>query len=149
MSRIVPPIPITLDTERALKSNFNALALIKEWTGLNAFKGDNLFKAEVFTHEAKRAIAVDPCCLRAVLAAMLFEDDETMTPVKAGRLIHAENYADVLAKCVEAVNSFFPDVEKKTEAAKGSPLEKSVSISPTTGPSDATTSVSQSASSGV
>jgi hypothetical protein len=151
MSRLVPAVAITLDKERALKCNFNALALIKEWNGLNAFKGENVFKAEIFTYDGKKAIAVDPSCLRGVLAALLFEDDELMTPQRAGKLIDAENYGDVLAKCVQSVNSFFPEKEaaKETASEETDPnVPKPASTSPTSGLSDATTSDSQSLNSG-
>lgn len=163
MSRLVPAIPITLDPanpkeQRLLKCDFNALALIKEWTGLNAFKGDNVLRAEIFeatNSEEKlvKAISVDPLCLRAVLAALFFQDDETMTPVKAGKLINAENYVEVMTKCSESVNSFFPERKKKdadnTEGAPESPLAQTTpSTSPISGPSPDTISASQTPSSG-
>jgi hypothetical protein len=119
MSKLVPSTPITLDRERRLVCDFNAAALVKEFCGRNFFAGQNVLiernddgsnrtvKAKDAQGTEREVPVIDPVALRAILAAFLSDEDPSMTPVKAGRLITMQNFGEVTLKCIEQMNLYF------------------------------------------
>lgn len=138
--QLVPSIPITLDRERALKCDFNAIVLIQKYTGRNLFAGDvpvgRIEETLDATDKIVQRLIVEPDCIRGVLAALLTVDHTdnpgavryAMTPEYAGTLITAANLKEIIQKCSDSINSYFPARSKEAKAEE-SPLPQTQSPS--------------------
>ncbi len=119
MSRLVKPVPITLDKERSLLYDFNAECAVQQETGKDfaAFLPDVLNKetgalasAEDLKDFAKiRYRLKGPSQLRVLLWAGLLHEDESLTLKQAGKLLgFMGDREEVFGKILEALAAAFP-----------------------------------------
>ena len=155
MGKLVQPIPIELDRPRRLACDFNAFVAVQQWTGENIFGLANPLADQIDrpvkggqNGEVETVTLPDPIKIRAMLAALLLHEDQSMTPVAAGRLITFENINVVITKCSEAINAY---VGEATDGANPTgAADQATNLQPLTssGPSADTTSDSATPSSG-
>lgn len=99
-----PLIKVTLDKERSLKLDLNAMVAFEEVTGHSLMGGT--FKSEDMT----------PRDLRALLWACLIHEDETLTEKQVGSWISADNMAEIADRLNESFEVAMPKSEEKAEA---------------------------------
>ncbi len=103
MNKAKPEVKITLDRERTIRFDLNAMASFEEATGKNILNG---------TFSGSGMSARD---IRAMLWACLLHEDSTLTLEQVGALITVENMTDVAARLTEAFEVSMP--ERKGESA--------------------------------
>jgi len=103
-AKVRPSVTISLDKERHLLLDLNAMVSFQEATGKNLFK-----------ESVAKALARDmsPMDLRALLWACLLHEDEALTLKQVGSWIHAGNTAEISAGIMEAWSKAIPEVEAK------------------------------------
>lgn len=89
MRTTIPTVKITLDRERTLRFDFNALAAFEEKTGKSALEPGVWLKPNA-------------TILRALLWASMLHEDEALTIKSVGAMIHPGNMKDVSEKIREA-----------------------------------------------
>ena len=104
-----PDITITLDKQRTLRFDLNAMCLFEEVAGKSLF--DASFQLATMT-------AKD---LRAMLWACLQYDDPEITLEQVGALISAENMTDVAARLNQAFDVAMPDERTSDRPLPSSP----------------------------
>lgn len=102
---------ITLDKERNLLLDMNAMAEFEKETGKSLMNGASL----------KEMSAGD---FRALLWACLVHEDESLTVKQVGSLVHAGNLAGVSNAIVQAFEAAMPEPEGNDQ----SPLTESRSV---------------------
>jgi len=96
-----PGVKITLDKERTLKLDLNAMAAFEEATGKSLMDGK--FHGSNMT----------PKDLRAMLWACLLHEDETVTEKQVGSWVTVTNLMEVTGKLNEAFEVDMPESEGK------------------------------------
>ena len=109
----VPSVKITLDRERTLRFDFNALAAFEEQTGLNALA------TEVWSNPTTKT-------LRAMLWSALLHEDPGLKISDLGALVHSGNIEEIYRKVKEASVAGSPEVE--TPAGEGDGKNASLPI---------------------
>lgn len=92
-----PGVKVTLDKERTLLLNLNAMVSFEEVTGVSLMKGT--FKSSNMT----------PKDLRAMLWACLVHEDDTLTLEQVGSLVTVGNLMEITAKLNEAFEVAMPE----------------------------------------
>lgn len=103
-----PGVKISLDKERTLKLDLNAMVAFEEVTGKSLMKGT--FKSKDMT----------PRDLRVMLWACLLHEDEELTEKQVGSWVTVGNLMEVTGKLNEAFEVAMPEGESK----KSAPLAK-------------------------
>ena len=98
-----PSVKITLDKDRTLLFNLNAMVSFEEATGKNLMDG---------TFDSKDMSLRD---LRAILWACLIHEDETLTEREVGSFITPDNMIRVTSVLKEAFEVAMPESEGKKE----------------------------------
>lgn len=101
VSKAKPGVKITLDKERTLKLDLNAMVAFEEATG-KSFAEGSFARGEM-----------SPRDLRAILWACLIHEDEALTLKQAGSWVTASNMVEVAAKLNEAFEVALPESEGK------------------------------------
>jgi len=107
-SKVKPVVKITLDKERTLKLDLNAMVAYEEATGSNLLDGSFLSSGM----SAKE--------LRTMLWACLLHEDDTLTEQQVGSWVNPANLVDITSKLDEAFEVSLP----KSEGEETGPLEK-------------------------
>lgn len=94
-----PEVKITLDKERTLKLDLNAMVAFEEATGKSLVGG---FDSGSMT----------PRDLRAMLWACLIHEDDELTEKQVGALVTADNMLDIASKLNDAFEVAMPETEK-------------------------------------
>mgnify|MGYP000997926448 CR=1 FL=1 len=114
MSKLVPPVAITLDRERHLVCDMAAIELINEWSGVDLMDAESM-------KDNPRAMA-SPRVINAILAALLTVEDPGMKPSLAGRLIDSKEKLEAATKAVgESIARFFGVSAEDLEAMSQTP----------------------------
>jgi uncharacterized protein with ATP-grasp and redox domains len=93
-------VKITLDREREMRFDLNAMTLYEEVTGKSSFEiGNNMSATTV----------------RAILYASLKDDDPNLTLKDVGNLISTKNLSKVTEKLTELLNASFGQAEEQAE----------------------------------
>ncbi len=110
MNKAKPEVKITLDKERTIRFDLNAMCSYEEVTGKNIFANalNSLSAQEV----------------RAMLWACLISEDPDLTLEYVGSLVDLENMAQVAEKLNEAFTIAMPDNEAKEAKEDTAPLEQ-------------------------
>lgn len=110
MNKTKPIVAITLDKERHLLMNLNAMVAFEEETGKNIMQGlapDSLTAKD----------------FRALLWACLLHEDPELKVEDVGGMIHAGNMAELAEKIAEAWEVASPEVSiplaKKPQSSNG------------------------------
>jgi len=98
--KLDPRVPLTLDKERTLLLNLNAMVAYQKTTGKNLLKPDG-FDME------------NPEDLRAFLWACLIHDDKTLTLETAGALVNPANIGAINLALVKTFTAAMPEVDKE------------------------------------
>ena len=106
MEKAQPAVTITLDKERRLKMDLNAMYAFEEATGKSLFNGKTL---ESFQ---KEFTARD---LRALLWACLLHEEKTLTIEQVGTWVNMGNIKEITKQVMLAFTASMP--EGKKEAA--------------------------------
>lgn len=101
LNKANPGVTITLDKERVLKLDLNAMVTFEEATGKSLMGGT--FKSKDMT----------PRDLRAMLWACLIHEDEALTEQQVGSWITVSNLMEVTGKLNEAFEVAMPESEGK------------------------------------
>lgn len=96
-----PRVKITLDKERILKFDLNAMVAFEEATGKSLMDG---------TFESSKMSIRD---LRAMLFACLLHEDDALTEKQVGSLITPDNMLEVASKLNDAFEVAMPESEGK------------------------------------
>ena len=88
-NKVKPEVSITLDKERHLLMNLNAMVSFEEATGKNIMQG----------MDADSMTAKD---FRALLWACLLHEDESLKIEDVGKMIHTENMGELSEKIAQA-----------------------------------------------
>jgi hypothetical protein len=96
-----PEVKITLDKERTLRFDLNAMVAFEDATGKSLMDG---------TFDSAMMSIRD---LRAMLWACLLHEDDALTEKNVGSLIIPDNMLDVAAKLNEAFEVAMPESEGK------------------------------------
>lgn len=102
MRPTVPIVKITLDKERTLRFDFNALSAFEERTGKSALEASVWAKPDART-------------LHALLWAALLHEDPDLTMKDVGAIIHMGNLKYVSEKIREASIAANPEAEDADE----------------------------------
>ncbi len=102
-----PKTKITLDKERNLLLNLNAMVAFEEETGKSLLSAASL--SEMGMKE-----------IRALLWACLVHDDESLTLKQVGDMVHAGNLEEISKSIEQAFGAAMPEPEKKGDT--GDPL---------------------------
>jgi hypothetical protein len=104
-SPLVPTATITLDKERTLRMDLNALSDFESMTGKSFMSGgldfENLALADI----------------RALLWACLVQDDESLTLRDVGAMLHVGNLEPVTSAITKLVTDAMPEPEEGSEPA--------------------------------
>lgn len=100
-NKVKPEVQITLDKERTLKFDLNAMVTFEEATGKSLMKGQ--LKSE----------DMGPRDVRVLLWACLLHEDETLTERQVGSWITVDNLMAVVEKLNEAFEVAMPESEGK------------------------------------
>ena len=108
--KVRPAVAISLDKERHLLLDLNAMVAFQEATG------KNLFDNKVAEALGKN---ISPRDLRALLWACLLHEDETLTEKQVGSWIRPDNIEEIGVKIASAWGTATPEAKEDT---KKSPL---------------------------
>lgn len=100
-NKVNPGVKITLDKERTLKLDLNAMVSFEEATGVSLMRGT--FKSS----------KMSPRELRAMLWACLLHEDEALTEQQVGSWITVGNLMEITGKLNEAFEVSMPESEGK------------------------------------
>jgi len=106
--KVKPEIPITLDKERHLLMDLNAMVAFEDATGKNIMQG------------------LDPDSMtakdfRALLWACLLHEDESLKIEDVGKMIHAGNMNELSEKIAQAWEVASPEARGDKSPLAGSP----------------------------
>ena len=102
--KVKPEVKITLDKERTLRFDLNAMVEFEEVTGKSLLSGK--FKSGKMT----------PRDLRVMLWACLMHEDESLTEKQVGSWVTVHNMKEISDKLNEAFEVAMPESEAKEEA---------------------------------
>jgi hypothetical protein len=94
--KVKPSVKITLDKERKLKLDLNAMIAYEEATGKSFLKGT----VDLENLELKE--------MRTLLWAMLLSDDPSLTQAQVGAMIDASNMQQLAADLAEGIKLSMP-----------------------------------------
>lgn len=126
--RPIKAVPITLDRDRTIVYDLNALAELEDRTGRNMLDKDAL---SVFLD---KPTAKD---LRLFLWAGLIHEDPALQPADVGRFLTISKMVEISGKIGEAFGNSMPEPPEATEDGEGS--DASPLVGPPSGQSDAST----------
>jgi len=101
-----PTVKITLDRERSLHYNLNALESFQEATGKNLFDEKTVKQIQE---------SITPRDIKALLWAGLIHEDKMLTLEQVGEMVHVGNIRAISAELFKAYSAVMPEVDK-TEA---------------------------------
>jgi hypothetical protein len=114
LEKLKPEVKISLDKERTLRFDLNAMAAFEEATGKSLFDKD---MREEMGGKLKAGT------LRALLWAMLIDDDETLTLKQVGKWITLTNMSNIAEKVIKAFETAMPESDKtQDERGESGPL---------------------------
>lgn len=113
--QLTAAIPVDLDRPRTFKFDFNSVAALSEWTGINVFAGDNPLGVSLPNGDKDEKFVIEPVRLRALVAACLLHEDPQyartgvplLPPHKVGALITPDNTAAVNVAAQRAFFAYF------------------------------------------
>ena len=108
MNKVKPEVKITLDKERTLKLDLNAMVAYEENTGKS-----------LFSFQSGKMTAKD---LRSLLWVCLIHEDKDLTVEQVGAFITLENMADVSEKVGQAFNLAVPESKGESDPLPQSPI---------------------------
>jgi len=108
-NKVRPGVKITLDKERTLKLDLNAMIAFEEATG------------KKFVDGSFGRGKMSPKDLRAMLWACLIHEDDVLTERQAGSLVTPSNMMEVVVKLNKAFEAAMPE---KSEGEEIAPLVK-------------------------
>jgi len=131
--QLTPSIPIALDRQRFLKCTLKAVREMKSTTGVNPFSGKPFIgtveEATDKDGNIKTRVVFDPDRFSYVLAALLRDDDSSITPEIAEGLIDSgPKFRESINKCMQAIKDFLGQ-EDETDSIPLQPTEPTTKTS--------------------
>lgn len=104
MPKLVPSVKVTLDKERCLRLDLNAMVSYEQASG-----------ESITTFGGEKPTALQ---IRALLWASLLHDDGDLRIEDVGAMVHAANLSEIATALGEVLRRSVPTVKKATEASK-------------------------------